>query len=736
MIWNLRSNSSRYALALWLATVLALFISFILQLEPAQWSAITVWIVFMQDPRMNYSKIIWWAFGTIVGATMAVLLIAGFNQAPELGLLALALWLSVCAATARLVNSYRSYGWVLAGYTCAIVSMSSVDHPDMVFQFAVTRVSCIFVGMASAILLIVLLLPKHEHWRQTVHHLEEHFRATLLQASRALDPDLTKPAQFTWRHMADRLSTLEHTLDITTAESADSRIHAPPARSLVATLFDLLAKAQAIEVHLARPHATPPGPQTKALLEHTGTLLTRFAAIIPSGKAKEQDLALTSNIIRLQNEINIARESLIGVGPADDISNRFVLDRLGEILDEFGRAVEDWSGLFGHWTAERPSNLAVHKDYPSAILYGLRMFLAITLAGALWFITKWPNGSQFILFISVVCSLLSLVDYAPQLGFPFLKSATFCAIMAYLETFFFFQRGEGFLVLALMLGLFLLPAAYAYRHPRLLGGAVVSMLIFYGLSNPANQMNFDITAFLNNGVALLVATACGFFAFHAVPSFGPNARRYWLLRAVRSELAGAGKLSPKNSRIEPLDPANSVLPNRQDAGTISPSPTSGGEGRGARASRHTHHSYFKVHGEGRGEVPGESDLLSEQGWTSRMFDRLRLLHRAGGELPDVLEAENEMLVSLQLGLRQRRLVALLKRGALSQEDEHVVAGVVQQFRELSRHPGLVAMFLRSACIGLGEAVGKRNECKDSAGLLAEMWEMTLLLETSTRLYYS
>src|SRR5262249_14909705 len=150
------------------------------------------------------------------------------------------------------VNFYRSYGLVLAGYTCAIVSMSSVDHPDMVFQFAVTRVSCIFVGMASAILMIVLLLPKHGHWRETVQHLREHFRASLLQASRTLDPETARPGPFTARHTVDRLSTLEHTLDVTTAESADSRIHVPPARSLVAALFDLLAKTQAVEVHLSR----------------------------------------------------------------------------------------------------------------------------------------------------------------------------------------------------------------------------------------------------------------------------------------------------------------------------------------------------------------------------------------------------------------------------------------------------------------------------------------------------
>ena len=97
MILDVRSHFFRYALALWLATVLALFIAFFLQLEPAQWACITVWIIFMQDPRMNYSKVIWWSFGTVVGAGMAVLFTVCFNQAPELFLLSLSLWLAICA---------------------------------------------------------------------------------------------------------------------------------------------------------------------------------------------------------------------------------------------------------------------------------------------------------------------------------------------------------------------------------------------------------------------------------------------------------------------------------------------------------------------------------------------------------------------------------------------------------------------------------------------------------------
>ena len=663
------SASFSYAMALWLATVCALLVSFVVQLEPAQWSAITVWIMFIQNPRLNYSKIVWWAFGTIVGAFVAVILTVCFNQAPELLLLFLALWLALCAGMSTFVNSYRAYGAVLAGYTCAIVAMSAVENPEAIFRLAVTRVSCIFIGMTSAIIFITIFLPKHRHWRETLHHLGEHLKATVQQASRALAPDLTRPAQFTWRHMVDRLSTLEHTLDITTAESAESRIHSPQAHSLVATLFKLLAKAQSVEVHLSRPGAIRPAGEVSALLERAQQLLAAFATVIsPDRKIATEP---GDEIQGLRDQIALERQTAPGQTAEEIISNQFLLDRLDELLEEFDYAVRDWMGLFGPWIARRPSLLAVHDDHLTAFIYGLRIFLAVALASAIWFVTEWPSGSQMVLFIAVVCSLLSLVDYAPLLGFTFVKSAVLCAVMAFIEIYWLLPRSEGFFILALMLGLFLLPAAYAYRHPRLIGGAVVSMLIFYGLSMPSNQMSYDIATFFNNGIALLCATVCGFFAFHAVPSLTPNARQFWLLRAARQELA-------------------------------------------------------------RGESGGST--LAEQRWTSRMFDRLRLLHRAMS-LDRSLDAENEMLVSLQLGLRQHRLRTLLDGGSLTPEIKAATAGVLREFHEIARHPNVLALFLRSGCSRFEDALNRGERYPDNTvSALAEMREMTLLIEASARFY--
>ena len=65
----------------------------------------------------------------------------------------------------------------------------------------------------------------------------------------------------------------------------------------------------------------------------------------------------------------------------------------------------------------------------------------------------------------------------------------------------------------------------------------------------------------------------------------------------------------------------------------------------------------------------------------------------------------------------------------------VVGDVLNEFREIRRHPNVVALFLRSACIRFQEVIGPAEKNSASTlGALAEMWEMTRLLETTTRFY--
>jgi uncharacterized membrane protein YccC len=584
--FQLHLSSLRFALALWMGSVLALYAAFFFQLEPAQWAGVTVWVMFIQTPRLNYSKLIYWSLGTIVGAIFAIALIDCFNQDRVLFIGGLTAWLSGCAFVANRVKAYNAYGAVLAGYTAAIVALSSVDQPDQVFNLAVSRVSCIFVGMAAAILAMTVFLPRHPHWKETLHHLGELTREVCACAVAALQPGAKENShEFPWAKVSDRLSLLEHTLEPTTAESADSRLRAAPARSVAASLFCLLAKSQSIEACLVRNEVEVP-PAVRQLLSEARTVLGAF----PVGETNQDSVATAEALRHLRTRV----QAMISGVDANHPVIPFLLLRLDEVAMETENVLTAWAALDSPGMTARPSRLDEHQDHPVALSAALRMALAMSIAGIFWIATGWPAGAQFVLFTAIVCSLLTLQDDPRNLGWGFLKGACVCAAVAFVDLFWFLQLGEGFLLLACALGLFLVPAAYVYRKPAMIGGAVPCMLLFYNLVVSSNQMTYDISTFLNNAFGYILATGFAFFAFHAILPPKAPARCAHLLKTIWRDLE---------------------------------------------------------------EMRETSDPLREQGWISLLCDRIRLLHRFGDK-KDLTAHDAEARLGLQLGLRRMRLQSL------------------------------------------------------------------------------
>ena len=67
------------------------------------------------------------------------------------------IWL--CAGGALFYRNFMSYGFVLAGYTAAIITLPVVSHPLQVFDSAVMRVSEVMLGIAVAGLVSDVILP-------------------------------------------------------------------------------------------------------------------------------------------------------------------------------------------------------------------------------------------------------------------------------------------------------------------------------------------------------------------------------------------------------------------------------------------------------------------------------------------------------------------------------------------------------------------------------------------------
>jgi uncharacterized membrane protein YccC len=206
-------SSWSFAIRVWLATILALFVSFWLQLESPTTAALTVAVLAEPTRGQALDKAGFRLLATIVGVTASIAITGLFSQARDLILVAFAVWLGVCVFAAKLLDGYRAYAAVLSGYTVAFIATQQIDNPQHVFESGMARGAAIVVGILSIALVNTLMFapgrqPRLVEQLTAIHHRVRLYASaafrripdnsttflTLLQEIVALRPDFASVA--------------------------------------------------------------------------------------------------------------------------------------------------------------------------------------------------------------------------------------------------------------------------------------------------------------------------------------------------------------------------------------------------------------------------------------------------------------------------------------------------------------------------------------------------------------
>src|ERR1700729_1734841 len=111
-----------FGLRLWMAVCLALFVAFWLELDNPFWAGTSAAVVCQPQLGASLRKGWFRMIGTMVGATMIVVLTACFPQDRIAFLVLLALWCGLCAFATTVLRNFASYSAALAGFTAAIIA--------------------------------------------------------------------------------------------------------------------------------------------------------------------------------------------------------------------------------------------------------------------------------------------------------------------------------------------------------------------------------------------------------------------------------------------------------------------------------------------------------------------------------------------------------------------------------------------------------------------------------------
>ena len=137
-----------YSIAIWLDT------------PRPYWAMVSVFITSSPLTGATSSKAVYRILGTLIGGAGTIALVPNLVNAPELLSLAVALWYGIFLYLALIDGTPRSYVFLLAGYTVALLGFPVVSTPELTFDLVVSRVQEITLGIICASVVSMLVLPQ------------------------------------------------------------------------------------------------------------------------------------------------------------------------------------------------------------------------------------------------------------------------------------------------------------------------------------------------------------------------------------------------------------------------------------------------------------------------------------------------------------------------------------------------------------------------------------------------
>ena len=527
-----------YSLRNWLASMLALYLAFVLQLDAPYWSWLTVWIVAQPTPGMLLSKSLYRVIGTLAGALLGIILISLFAQTPELFVLALALLVGGCTVASNVLTNFRAYATVLAAYTAGIVASDAINTPDQIFFIAMARGAAILIGIACAILVTCIFAP---------HRSEADARSQLLGVLK----DAARRAVYPWtadnetrlaigRKLIVDCIALDTLIEFAAAESGAFRLQKNHARSLLAHVFGMISARRSLDAHLARC-----GWPRHHALQIFHEVIVEFLNDMPAQLDRGREDELISDLRDIREQLTVLQPEQDTASSDEVVSERLVIDRLDDLLAQLDGALEAWRDILDErWEKEPKLVLNFHRDLRAAWINGLRGFLAVSATGAFWIASAWVHGPGALVFVAIMMSLFSSYPRPDKVGWAFLYVSIPATLLALLCKFYILPMESGFEYLTLASGLFLFPLGLFMANPSTNAAAVFFSLVFLNLVQPTNPMNYDLADSINNAIALIIGILFGTLAYVLVLPPNPQAARRYVTYRIRRGIQFMARNNP------------------------------------------------------------------------------------------------------------------------------------------------------------------------------------------------
>ncbi len=527
-----------FAVRTTIAALLALYIALWMELDSPQWAPMTVWIVAHVSRGETLSKARWRVLGTCTGAVMAIALIAITPQQPIVFFSGLSFWLGICCWLSTLLSSFRAYAFVLAGYTCSIVSLDAVTYPDEILTISMSRLTYICLGIfCEGLTACVISLPKSNSRKE---FLTSCIKKDVIKAYSLISSKISGDymASVEYRSILVDLFKLQSGIEFAHLEN---KFQPPNARTLLimtstSILFTIYVPEKArLCFTIASTHGFIP-------------LLRQISGVFKKLCDNIKEVSKTSSIYtHLFENANLELDKIITDAKRHYTGNAYI-----DVIDMISRdCIRDIATQDNILRDESPVlyffpdllALAHHRDNIAAMRNGLRSAMAAFLACMAWLLTAWPSGISFITIVCITCGLFSTRHDSETASRDFLFGTIPAILCSGLFTFVIIPYVNDYEILALTLFPFMVIGGVLSRFTKTSGYALSYNIFFPNLINFVNQNRTNELEFFNSSLALLLGVLFSVLAFRIFFRHDNNSA---LKRIVLSMIRDVQRLSRPN----------------------------------------------------------------------------------------------------------------------------------------------------------------------------------------------
>ncbi|MDF3347850.1 FUSC family protein [Acinetobacter pittii] len=512
-----------FALKTFIAGMLALFVSFELDLINPMWSIGTVLIIANPYSGMVSSKCVYRVVGTIGGAVIALTLTPHLINTPWIFTVVLSLWVGFALYVSLLDRTPRSYAFMLAGYSTAMIVFNAITYIDQynIFDIALARVIEISIGVISSAVVSATILPMHigsaikQRVIKTLKDTESLFANLLNTDSQQNNTQLL--AAIT------RDTTDIHALAVHLSyEKGELHGMTKPLQEMLHQISMVVANLVALSERIKQLQ------ELRFIETHAEKLQQLSAHVVQF--LEQKDLIVDENILQLPDEFESDFASLMESASTHQqvlvaamkmdvrhfISNVLAVKVLWQRIQQGNKEIPD---NITPMTTKYPS---LHRDHGVAIRGGISAVLITFIVTGVWIISGWKAGFMMAQMGAVTACILTALDNPVPVLRIFIWGSIASAVLVFVYAFGIFPHVTTFWELGLvLLPMFLFAVSMMANQMLMPVGMVLGINTMMGL-NLHNAYSMDAVSYLDSSFAMILGVLVSLIVIDVVRAMSPD----------------------------------------------------------------------------------------------------------------------------------------------------------------------------------------------------------------------